>query len=310
MRDDVTLVEQVRRDLRDVRWPEPAEIRARARRRSRCTALTAAVATLAVLSGSAYAAAGRSGSSSPLITAASESPAPLVVAASVSPAHVVPSEIPQEALLAPGDVPLRTGVQLGETGLAEPVRIDPLLESCGHERGVPSVVPTSRYSRSRTLLRASVDPAVRRPALTQDVYRVDPGQGRLVFGFVGMLLNACAQWQLTGSALVDGRPVRTVDTHRWEAPVSGFAGDESVMLRHVSLTPRGSVGGPAVAANPSVEVTVVVRVGDLVTVVATGPDTVADTVDARPGQSLSNAYLETLGRTAARRMCVASNPGC
>ncbi|MEU5947470.1 hypothetical protein ABZ793_18135 [Micromonospora sp. NPDC047465] len=300
MRDETRFVDRLHRDLRDVRWPEPAEIRARARRRSRRTALTAAVAVLAVMSGSAYAVAGR-----PV------SPPPPVAATLVSPAHAASAEVPQEALLTPRDVPLKTGVQLGETGVVEPVRVDPVLESCGRERGVPSGPATSRYSRSRTLLRAPVDPTTRQPVLTQDVYRVDPGQGRLVFGLVGLLLNACAEWQLAGSAFVDGRTVPTVQTHRWETPASGFAGDESVMLRHVSLAPRSAGDGKVVAATPAVEVTMVVRVGDLVTVVATGPGAVADTVDGvRPGRGLSHAELEALGRTAAHRMCAAANPGC
>ncbi|MEU4639013.1 hypothetical protein [Micromonospora sp. NPDC023814] len=300
MRDETRFVDRLHRDLRDVRWPEPAEIRARARRRSRRAALTAAVAVLAVMSGSAYAAAGR-----PV------SPPPLVAAIPVSPANAAPAEIPQEALLTPRDVPLKTGVQLGETGMVEPVRVDRVLESCGRARGVPTGLPTSRYSRSQTLLWAPTDATTQHPMLTQDVYRVDPDQGRLVFGLVGLLLNACAEWRLAGSAFVEGRSVTTVDTHRWDTPVSGFAGDESVMVRHVSLAPRGQFGGKVVAAAPSVEVTMVVRVGDLVTVVATGPGAVADTVDGvRPGRGLSHAELEALGRTAARRMCAAANPGC
>lgn len=61
MRDETTFVEQLHRDLREVRWPEPAEIRARARRRSRRTAVLAAVAVLVVVSASAVAVGDRSG---------------------------------------------------------------------------------------------------------------------------------------------------------------------------------------------------------------------------------------------------------
>ena len=46
MRDDPTFVEQIQRDLRDVRWLEPEEIRSRARRRSRRTAVLSAVTVL------------------------------------------------------------------------------------------------------------------------------------------------------------------------------------------------------------------------------------------------------------------------
>ncbi|MDO3701207.1 hypothetical protein Q3W71_05870 [Micromonospora sp. C28SCA-DRY-2] len=300
MREDVTVVERLNRALREVDWPEPAEIRARARRRSRRTAVLAATAVLAVMSGSAYVAAGRS-----------VSPEPLVAAAPVPPATAGRAEIPQEALLDPGDVPLKTGTRLGEAGLREPVRLDPMLESCGRERGVPSTAPTSRYSRSQTLLPAAADAKRQRPLLTQDVYRVEPGQSLAVFGLVKLLLHACAEWEFDGSAVLNGRVVPTVQTHRWEAPVSGFAGEESVMVRHVPLAPRTRPAGKPMAETPPVEVTMVVRVGDLVTVVATGPDTVADTVDGnRPDRGLSHAELEALGRTAARRMCVAANPAC
>ncbi|MEH0970845.1 hypothetical protein V6U77_06860 [Micromonospora sp. CPCC 205546] len=302
MRDEMTFVEQVHRDLRDVRWPEPAEIRARARRRSRRTALTAAVAVLVVISGSAVAVgewAGRKDAP----------PAPMAATA-VSPTTAAPADIPQDALLAPADLPLTTAVQLGEPGLMEPVRVDPVLESCGRERGVPSAAPTSRYSRSQTLLFAPVSPVTRGPALTQEVYRVQPGQGRLVFGLVGLLLNACAEWQLTKSTLLDGRPVATIQTHRWETPISGFAGDDSVMLRHVSMPSRLRASGRAAAADEGVEVTMVVQVGDLVTVIALSPGTLQDTVaGTRPG-GLSSADLQTLGRTAARRMCASANTGC
>ncbi|MEU2661718.1 hypothetical protein [Micromonospora sp. NPDC007220] len=292
MRDETTFVEQLHRDLREVRWPEPAEIRARARRRSRRTAVLAAVAVL-VVSASAVTVGGWAGREE-------APPAPLSAATFASPATAVRAEIPQEALLAPVDVPLKTGVSLGAAGLREPVRVDPVLESCGRDRGVPSDPPTSRYSRSRTLLRVSADPTTRHPALlTQDVYRVDPGQGRLVFGLVGILLGACAEWQ------------STVRTHRWETPVSGFAGDESVMLRHVSLRSQDPAAGKVAAPDASVEVTMVVRVGDLVSVVVTGPGALEDRVDgARPGDGLSYADLETLGRTAARRMCASAVPGC
>ncbi|MFG2099115.1 hypothetical protein ACIBXA_23480 [Micromonospora echinaurantiaca] len=302
MREDVTVVDQLNRALREVQWPEPAEIRARARRRSRRTAAGAATAVLVLVTGFGYVAADRSTPPAPLVAATPGPPA--------SPATAGLTEIPQEALLDPRDVPLKTGTRLGAAGLREPVRVDPMLESCGRQRGVASTAPTSRYSRSQTLLPPATGPTGQHPVLTQDVYRVEPDQSPAVFGLVKLLLHACAEWEFTGSAVLNGRVVSTVNPHRWETPVSGFAGDESVMVRHVPLAPRSRTGGKPVAATPPVEVTMVVRVGDLVTVVATGPDTIKDTVDdARPG-GLSYTDLEALGRTAARRMCVAANPGC
>ncbi|MEV4479340.1 hypothetical protein [Micromonospora coxensis] len=297
MREDPYFVDRLHRDLNAVRWAEPGEIRALARRRSRRTALLAATAVLAVMSGTAYAAIGRSVTPAPPVAA---TPAPVVV----------PAEIPSEVLLAPSDVPLRTGVQLGESGLGETVRVDPLLESCGRQRGVPSTGPTSRSSRSQTLMRpATGGPTA--PVLTQDVYRLEPRHGRLLFGTVSVLLDACAEWRSTDAMPLAGGSAPTVSTHRWQAPVSGFAGDESVMLRHTSVPPRGRADATVVTTLPPTEVTMVVRVGDLVTVIATGPDVAEEAVDGtRPGLRLSRAQLETLGRTAARRLCVAATPGC
>ncbi|MGN9805379.1 hypothetical protein [Micromonospora sp. L32] len=298
MREDLHFVDRLHRDLGGVRWAEPEEIRARARRRSRRTAALAATAVLAVLSGSGYVVAGRSGATVP--------PAPPVAAVSASTATAGPAEIPREALLSARDVRLKTGTQIGAAGLGEAVRVDPVLEACGRERGVPSAA-TSRYSRSQTLLRP-VD-GVAPPLLTQDVYRIDPGQSRLLFGAVALLLDACAQWEITGSGQVGGRTVPTVTPHRWERSVSGFAGDESVLLRHVSLPPASVADGTAIKLAPKVEATMVVRVGDLVTVITTGPTTLkAD--GTGPGPGLSQADLEGLGRTAAGRLCVAANPRC
>ncbi|SCG41842.1 hypothetical protein [Micromonospora halophytica] len=297
MRENLHFVDRLHRDLGTVRWAEPAQIRAVARRRSRRTALLAATAVLAVVSGAGYAAAGR-----PV------TPVPPIAATPAS--TVVPAEIPPEVLLAPSDVPLRTGVRLGESGLGETVRVDPLLESCGRHRGVPSTGPKSRSSRSRTMMRPAVGSPTT-PVLTQDVYRLEPRHGRLLFGTVSLLLNACAEWQFTDSVPLAGGTTPTVRIHRWEAPVSGFAGDESVMLRHTSLPPHARAAGTAVDTAPRSEVTMVVRVGDLVTVIATGPDVVEDTGEGtRSAPRLSRTQLETLGRTAARRLCVAADPGC
>ncbi|MBM0259073.1 hypothetical protein [Micromonospora sp. 4G55] len=301
MREDLHFVDRLHRDLGGVRWAEPAEIRARARRRSRRTATLAATAVLAVLSGSGYLAAARSGTPVP--------PAPPVAAVPSSTAAAGPAEIPWEAMLSARDVRLKTDVQISEAGLGEAVRVDPLLEACGRERGVPSAAAaTSRYSRSQTLLRPAVDGAAA-PVLTQDVYRIDPAQGRLLFGTVAVLLDACAKWKLTGSGQLGGGTVATVTQHRWERSVSGFAGDESVLLRHVSLAPVSVADGRTLGKLPPVEATMVVRVGDLVTVITTGPNTLqAD--DTRPGPGLSQADLEGLGRTAAGRLCVAADPRC
>ncbi|SCF33241.1 hypothetical protein GA0070216_11019 [Micromonospora matsumotoense] len=310
MDEDLTFVDRLHRDLREVHWPEPAEIRARARRRSRRTAVLSAVTVLVVLAGSATAVS-RGPTGSPTPTAPVGAPAPFASRSSVP--VVVPArvEIPLAALLTPADLPVKTGPRLGTTGLAETVQVDPLLESCGREREVAAQLPVSRASRSQTLLRpgARVDVPIAK-VLSQDVYRIELPRGRWLFGEIDRLLNACADWTLSASMLTaDQQPARTEQEHSWEPAARDFAGDQSVLLRHVARQPREQVGGEAVGRLPVVETTLVVRVGDLVTVVAPAPDTVADRVDGT-GPGLSQADLITLGGTAAKRLCPATEGPC
>ncbi|WP_328340149.1 hypothetical protein [Micromonospora sp. NBC_00421] len=306
MGEDLYFVERLHRDLREVGWPEPAEIRARARRRSRRTATLSAVTVLVVLAGSAGAVRERATvpSSTPAAPVAASAP----VAGAPAPSRV---EIPLDALLTPAELPTKTGVRLGETGLGETVRVDPLLESCGREREVAAQLPVSRASRSQTLLRPSYRAdASAGPVLTQDVYRIELTRGRWLFGEIDRLLNACPDWTLTASTLTTGRqPVRTEQEHRWEPSVRDFAGDQSVLLRHVALQPRTQTDGEPVGGPPTVETTLVVRVGDLVTVVVPAPDTVADRVDGT-GPGINYADLIDLGEVAARRLCPAADPPC
>ncbi|MEU7618530.1 hypothetical protein AB0M91_20215 [Micromonospora rifamycinica] len=292
-------VDRLHRDLREVGWPEPAEIRARARRRSRRTAATAALAVLAVVVGSTVAVRQRSTVPSPAAP-----PAPVAAPAS-PPARV---EIPLAALLTPADLPTGTGVRLGEAGLGETVRVDPLLESCGRQREVAARLPVSLASRSQTLLRAD-GPAA--PVLSQDVYRIGSTQGRWLFGEIDRLLAACAQWSPDPLTLTTARqPTGTEREHHWEPAVRDFAGDQSVLLRHVARQPRARAVGEPAGSPPAVETTLVVRVGDLVTVVAPAADTVADRADGSTGPGMSRADLVALGGTAASRLCPAADPPC
>ncbi|MEV4845599.1 hypothetical protein AB0K20_20595 [Micromonospora matsumotoense] len=306
MDEDLTFVDRLHRDLREAHWPEPAEIRARARRRSRRTAVLSAVTVLVVLAGSATV-AGPGLTGSPTSTA----PAAFASHSSVPVAVPVRTEIPLAALLTPADLPFSTGARLGTTGLAETVQVDPLLESCGREREVAARLPVSRASRSQTLLRPGARddlPAVR--VLSQDVYRIELPRGRWLFGEIDRLLDACADWTLGASLLTaDQQAVRTAQEHSWEPAARDFAGDQSVLLRHVVRQPREQAGGQPVGRASAVETTLVVRVGDLVTVVAPAPDTVADRVDGT-GPELSQADLIALGGTAAKRLCPATDASC
>ncbi|WFE63941.1 hypothetical protein [Micromonospora sp. WMMD714] len=290
-------VDRLHRDLREVGWPEPAEIRARARRRSRRTAALSALTVLVVLAGSAVAVRQRS-------TVQSSTPAAPVAASSPAPTR---AEIPLDALLAPADLVTRTRVRLSEAGLGETVRVDPLLESCGREREVAAQLPVSRASRSQTLLRsADGADASARPVLTQDVYRIEPTRGRWFFDEIDRLLDACSRWNLVTSTLTAGQqPARTHQEHRWEPSVRDFAGDQSVLLRHVALQPRAEPDGEPVGMPSTVENTVVVRVGDLVSVVVPARETVLDRVDDT-GPGIDYGPLIDVGKAAASRLCPAA----
>ncbi|MBM7081012.1 hypothetical protein [Micromonospora humidisoli] len=300
MSEELTFVDRLHRDLREVRWPEPAELRARARRRSRRTAVLSTVTMLVVLAGAAVAVRERpTGPATPTAPVAAPGSAP------------VRTEIPLDALLSPADLPTKTGERLGDTGLGEAVRIDPLLESCGRERDVDAQLSVSRASRSQTLLRPTTragQPAT--PVLSQDVYRIELARGRWLFGEIDRLLNACAEWTLDASTLAaDQQPVATEQEHRWEPSARDFAGDQSVLLRHVASQPRARTGGKPVGAAASVDTTLVVRVGDLVTVVVPAPDTVADRVDGA-GPGMGQADLMALADRAAKRLCPAADTPC
>ncbi|MEV4820302.1 hypothetical protein [Micromonospora sp. NPDC049274] len=296
--DDLAFVERVHRDLRDVTWPEPGEIRAMARRRRRRTATFAAIAVLAAMTGPAYAMKDRP---EPPPTAATRVPV------DASPAR---ADIPLDSLLRATDVPVKSGVQLGDAGLGEVMPLDPLLRRCGGERGLPVVDSYSRYSRSLTLLspadagRTSVT-----AVLSQDVYRVDPAVGRQFVGQLRMVLDACREWRDLDTTVASRESVPLETVHSWAVPATNFAGDESMVVRHESSTTPGSGDGRASGSAVPAEMSVVVRVGDLVTVLVPGPGVARDRADGT-GSSLGYGDLEALGRAAARRLCPAAHSPC
>ncbi|MGK5517939.1 hypothetical protein ACSNN9_01125 [Micromonospora sp. URMC 107] len=285
MRDETTFVEQVHRDLRDVRWPEPAEIRARARRRSRRTALAAAVAVLAVASASAVAVGDWSGRRG-------LSPAePAVPATRV--------EIPPAALLQRDDLSARTGVQLSEAGLGGTVDVGVGLRRCADKRKNGTPAQETWVSRSQTVLRPTLGGGGGRLGdvlVVQDLHRLrGDGAARFFEGLRGQLA-VCREWREVRSIEWGGESVTVEDVHRWEAPRRDFAGDESLLLRHSVSATLDPVDGQA-PGQPSVpDATVVVRVGDLVSVLILEPTTEAE--------------LVRLAGLAARRMCAAANPSC
>ncbi|SIN33613.1 hypothetical protein [Micromonospora cremea] len=290
MRDDLAFVERVHRDLGDVRWPEPQEIRARARRRSRRTAVAATVVlTLAGVSAFVVAGGGR------------ESPPPHVVA-SASPHAPVRGEITADSLVQPADLGQPAQVQLSQSGLGEPVLVEDLLGYCRQSRGMTPVWQTSRWSRSQTLLREGPRPygAAPTPAdvlLSQDLYRVTPDAAESFFADLDRRVAPCAEWRNVGPYEVAGSTGTGEVVHRWAVVQRGFAGDGAALLRHTVAQPRDQKTGKAIGFGPRSTSIAVVRVGDLIAVLTLGEES-------------GEPELSRLAERAARRMCLAANPPC
>lgn len=287
MRDELSFVERVQRDLGDVRWPEPAEIRARARRRSRRTVLVAAVLVVATTSTVALLAGGLM-------------PAPTTTAAVPTAPLPLRNEIAHEALLQPGDLGMETDPPLTQADIGAPVRVDDLLLVCHESQGRTAAWETSRYSRSQTLLRQRPPGSDHPPSdllLSQDVYRVAPEVAGRFLHSVGTLLAPCAGWRSAGQTQWGSRMIRAEAIHRWEAVERNFTGDESLLLRHTVSRARNLETGEFFGASPKPTTVAVVRVGDLVTVLNQGRDG-------------TEPELRRLATLAARRLCVAANPAC
>ncbi|MEU8181844.1 hypothetical protein AB0B85_04900 [Micromonospora sp. NPDC049044] len=284
MRDEPGFVEQVQRDLRDVRWLAPEELRSRARRRSQRRVVVATV-VLAVAGVSAVA-----------VAAPRQSPPPVQPVASAPPAR---HEITTDALLQPADLPQPVHVQLSQSGLGEPVLLDSMLGSCRTSQGLSDGWQMSILSRSQTLLpkRASTILTEADGLVTQDLFRLTPDEAVQLLATLDDVVAPCAEWTSVGGYKVGGATGTGAATHRWTVVQRGFAGDGAALLRHTGSPPVDQKTGEPIGAAPRPTTTAVVRVGDLITVLSLG-------------QAGTERELRELAEVAARRMCVAANPAC
>jgi hypothetical protein len=284
MRDDPSLVEQIQRELRDVRWPAPEEIRSRARRRSQRRIVVATV-VLAFAGASAVA-----------VAAPRRSPAPALPAASASPTR---HEIPLDALLQPVDLPQQVDVQLSQSGLGEPVRLDHMLGYCRTSQGRPEGWQMSILSRSQTFVPKHAAPILTQSdgLVTQDLFRLVPETARQLFANLDDLIAPCAEWLNVGPILTAGGTRTGEALHRWSVVQRGFAGDDAAILRDSLTATRDLETGQPLGEAPSPILLAVVRVGDTVSVLRLGHDG-------------TEAELMQLAVAAAARMCAAANPTC
>ncbi|MEU7917647.1 hypothetical protein [Micromonospora zamorensis] len=284
MRDDPTFVEQIRRDLLDVRWPSPEEIRARARRRSQRRIVVSTV-VLALAGVSAVA-----------VAAPRTSPPPVQPVASASPTR---HEITTDALLQPAELSQQVEVQLSDSGLGEPVQLDHQLDYCRTSQGRSDGRKMSILSRSQTLVHKQ-SPSVAtqsKGVLTQDLFRMVPEAATQLFAELDELVAPCAEWRSVGQVKT-AEGIRTMEAvHRWAVVQRGFAGDDAAILRDSLTAPRDVQTGQPLADDPSPILMAVVRVGDTVSVL-------------RPWAGGTEADLVQLAVAAAARMCAAANPPC
>ncbi|MBM7492474.1 hypothetical protein JOD64_003696 [Micromonospora luteifusca] len=289
MRDDPTFVEHIQRELRDVHWPGPEEIRARARRRSQRRIVVATV-VLAL-----------AGVSAAAVAAPRKSPSPALPAASASPTR---HEISTDALLQPADLtqlvaPPSYPWQLSQSGLGEPVRLDHLLAYCRTSQGLSEGWPMSIVSRSQTLLRQHPPgPRTEGDALVaQDLYRLTPEAATQLFAGLDDLIAPCAEWRSVGQLDTAGVLSTVEAVHRWAVTQRGFAGDDAAILRDSLTAARDVKTGQTDGDDPPPILLAVVRVGDTVSVLRLGYDG-------------TEAELRQLAVAAAARMCAAANPAC
>ncbi|GLY25296.1 hypothetical protein [Micromonospora sp. NBRC 101691] len=281
-----TLADRLAVDLAAVRWPEPAEIRARARRRTRRQVAGAAAALVLVV-----------GSVAVLRPTGGAEPPPVAVPV-VDPG--ARGEIPPEALLQPADLRERSEPPLTASDLGESIRLDDHLGACRTDQGQSTRWETSLWSRSQAILRDR--PGGDHPPsgllVGQDIYRVTPEVAGRFFQGLEQLIAPCAAWRSVGPIEWQGRTIDAEAVHNWALADRDFVGDEAALLRHSVSQPRDrTTGKPLGEMSPSTTSLAIVRVGDLVTVIV-------------PGRSMSDDELRRLARVAATRMCPSANPSC
>lgn len=292
MHDEMRVVEPMHSGLRDVRWPEAAEIRARARRRSRRTALLAGVVLVGTLAVATVAVVNRPWDYSPAasapVRAAGSTPTSLA-----GQAAAMRSDLPPDLFVQQSDLVVPTELHLDETVLGGPVTL-----GLGRDRCALGPEAEAWMSRSQTLLRwpAGSPDRLGDILVVQDLYRFrDDGAARYL-AEIREAIVACPETWEAWATDDKGSATSVKAVHRWDLPKVDFAGDESLLLRHSSSLLPNPVLGELQTVMNSPDLRVVLRVGDLVTVLFVS--------------MAGEAELVRLAAVAARRMCIAASPSC
>jgi hypothetical protein len=288
------LPQRLARDLASVRWPEPAVIRARARRRTIRSVVAAPLAVMLVLLGIGWRAwlggdaAALAGMPTSTFTSDTTTTTP-----SMRPQD--PQWIPSEAMLQPEDV--GTGQRIGQDLTNEAGRLDLWLFDFN---GCPAYADLGvTVYRQHQFMRISQIAPEDKPGLEgSDTLFVQTGRypdqlASTVVDDIRRSVLACTQYDREGSeASTPERPTHAVFT--WTLLDEDFAGDDSLLIYE-------SVGSVADATQqqigePIVMVHAVVRVNDLVTIISR--------------YSTDPVEVMLLGERAVPRLCTAAIPRC
>jgi hypothetical protein len=297
------LPDRLARALATVRWAEPGELRARARRRTALTVVAASLAVLLVVLGVGWRTwfAGGDPLSVPVAPASSSAshtatPTPTPTATPPPAPTMDPAWIPPEALIQPEDVGTGQSLTAVHSTDVEPIYLWHFQDDrCPAYEGL-HLTAWQEYNFMRT---HQVVPAGRNgyfledPLFVQALRYPDGAKASTVIQDVRRLLSACPQYEGgPDEASTPARPSHGFFT--WTLLDEGFAGDESLLI--------GSTAGSVADATgehfgATIVVTyAVVRVSDLVTVISR--------------YSSDDAEIARLGKRAATRLCTASIPRC
>jgi hypothetical protein len=278
MRD---LIDRVAGDLTVVRWPPAGELRRRVRRRRQRTIAAAVALVIAVTAGVASLARPYREPSPPPATS------PTVGAS--------PVRIPRSILLRPEDVGAGPDTQADEEDAFQPIRFDVMLDVCFQQRAPELLAVRSRYSQSQTLLLGTEAHRPARPFLLgQAAYRLSAPEAAAFLRDLRVAIESCDGFTRTGEIERLGGKVEARGQHSWSIVASGFAGDESILVRHDAVTRNAETGE---VIGESSELSAYLRIGDLVTVLSPRTGTSADD-------------LRRIATTAAQRLCATADPPC
>jgi hypothetical protein len=275
------LMDDVRDDLNAVRWPPGDELRRRVRHRRQRVIVAAVALVTAVTAGAASVA-----------RPDHEPPPPPAVSPTVD---AGPVKIPRSALLRPEDVGAGPDTQADGEDALQPIRFDVMLDSCFQQRAPQLLALRSRSSHRQTLLLGTEGARPEQPfLLEQAAYRLSAPQAADFLRDLRAALESCDGYPQTGEIERSDGKIEARGEHGWSIVASGFAGDESILVRHDAVTRNAETGE---VIGQSSGLSAYLRIGDLVTVLSPRAGTSADD-------------LRRIANTAALRLCATADPPC